>query len=141
MTPREAADRLYDRVMRLAASGDSAQARSFLPMAVAAYQQVPDVDADVRYHLGVLGLMAGDPVSSRAQADSILTADPNHLFGLHTAAAAEQARGNDAAARELFQRFLDVYEQEVATGRPEYVAHEPALTSMRQEASRAVDSL
>jgi hypothetical protein len=141
MTPREAADRLYDRVMRLASSGDSAQARGFLPMALAAYQQVPEVDADVRYHLGVLSLLNDDPATTRAQADTILAAQPDHLFGLYNAAAAEQARGNAAEARRFFQRFLDVYDAEIAKALPEYTAHSEGLTSMRQEASRAVDSL
>ncbi|MBW3630570.1 MAG: hypothetical protein KY464_14905, partial [Gemmatimonadetes bacterium] len=141
MTPREAADRLYDRVMRLASAGDSAQARTFLPMALAAYQQVPEVDADVRYHVGVLALMGGDPATMRAQADTILSAEPNHLFGLYNAAEAEQTMGNTAAARQFYQRFLDAYDQEVATARTEYTAHENALTAMRQEASRAADSL
>jgi hypothetical protein len=141
MTPRERADRLYDRVMRLASAGDSAQARTFLPMALAAYQMVPEIDADARYHLGVLALMAGDAAGARAQADTLLAASPDHLFGLYNAAEAERLRGNEAAARQLLQRFLAVYDEEVAKGLPEYSDHAPALDAMRQEASRTVDSL
>lgn len=141
MTPRQRADALYDRIMREASAGDSARARSFLPMAFAAYQMVPELDADARYHIGALTLMGGDPASARAQADTILASTPDHLLGLYTAAEAEQAMGNGPAARQLFERFLGVYDQEIATARPEYADHAPALTAMRQEASRAVDSL
>ena len=140
MTPREQADRLYDRVMRLASAGDSAQARAFLPMALAAYAMVPDIDGDARYHLGLLHLLGGDPASARAQADTLLTASPDHLFGLHNAAEAERLMGNEAAARQLLQRFLLVYDQEVAKALPEYTGHEAALTAARQEASRLLDS-
>ena len=141
MTPREAADNLFDRVMREASAGDSARARFFLPMALASYGQVPELDLDARYHLGVLHLFARDAASARAQADTILATAPDHLFGLYNAAEAERLMGNEAAARQLLQRFLDVYDAEVAKGLPEYGSHAAALTAMRQEASRTVDSL
>lgn len=141
MTPRQAADRLFERVMRLVEGGDTAQARTFLPMALAAYDRVEEVDADARYHLAVLHLFGGDPAAARAQADSILAGTPTHLFGLYTAARAEQDLGNSAAAQALYQQFLDVYDAEVAAARSEYQAHEPAMPGMRQEAARMVDSL
>ncbi|HZG41826.1 MAG TPA: zinc ribbon domain-containing protein, partial [Longimicrobium sp.] len=81
MTPREAADRLFNRVLSAEASGDTAQARQFAPMAVQAYGQVPQ-DNDVRYHLSELFRVQGDAASVKAQADAILAADPKHLFGL-----------------------------------------------------------
>ena len=54
MTPRQAADRLFNRVMSSVAAGDSAQARTFLPMAIGAYARVQGLDLDGRYHLAVL---------------------------------------------------------------------------------------
>ncbi len=140
MTPREQADRLFDRVMRDASSGDSAQARAFLPMALAAYDRVDPLDADARYHLGVLELLGGDPAAARAQADTILTADPTHLFGLYVAAGAEQARGNRAEAQNLYQRLLDSYATETARNLPEYQAHQPALPGMRAAAQQFVSA-
>lgn len=143
MTPRQAADRLYERVMTSAEAGDSAQARQFLPMALQAYSMVPpqEVDADARYHLGVLHLFNGDAASARAQADTILSAAPTHLFGLYNAAQAERASGNVEAARGLYERFLAAYDAEVAKSLPEYQAHQPVLDVMRQDASRVVDTL
>ena len=134
MTPHQAAERLFNRVMRALSAGDTAQARTFVPMALAAYQRVPDLDIDARYHLGTLHLLAEDPTAARAEADTILTADPNHLFGLFVAAQAEQAQGDQAAARELYQRFLEVYPAEAQRGLAEYQAHQSALDGMRADA-------
>ncbi|HET7275023.1 MAG TPA: zinc ribbon domain-containing protein [Longimicrobiaceae bacterium] len=134
MTPREAADRLFNRVMRSVSAGDSAQARSFLPMALAAYGRVPNLDADGRYHLAVLHLVDRDASSARAEADTILASAPNHLFGLFSAAQAEAALGNPDAEREFYRRFLEVYDAEVARGLPGYTDHAQALPIMRQEA-------
>lgn len=138
MTPREAADRLFNRVMENVGRGDTAQARAFLPMAIAAYGRVEALDLDGRYHLGTLHLVGADPAAARAQADTILAAQPAHLFGLFIAAEAERARGNTAAARPLFQRFLDGYEAETAKDVPEYRDHAQSLPAMREEARKAV---
>jgi tetratricopeptide (TPR) repeat protein len=142
MTPREAADRLFERVVRLAEAGDTSQARGFLPMALAAYGQLPprEIDADARYHLAVLHLIGDEPQRARAQADTILASEPTHLFGLYNAGRAEQEMGNPEEARRFFQTLLEVYDREVALPRPEYEAHAQVLPIMRQEASRAVDS-
>src|SRR5690606_31998012 len=102
MSPRERADALFNRVMRNVSAGDTTQARFFLPMALAAYEDVPELNADGHYHMAVLHLTGGDPGAARARADSILEETPTHLFGLFTAAQAEQALGNVEAARELY---------------------------------------
>lgn len=138
MTPREAADRLFNRVMQNVSSGDSAQARQFLPMALMAYDRVPDLDLDGYYHVAVLQLVNADPQSARAAAETILSAEPDHLFGLFTAAQAEQAMGNQETARELYQRFLDRFDAQVDSDRPEYRDHAQVLPAMREEAESAV---
>jgi hypothetical protein len=138
MTPREAADRLFDRIMRTASQGDSAQARSFVSMALDAYGQVPDLDNDALYHIGVLHLLNGNAEEARASADRILSVEPNHLFGLFTAAQAAAQQGNRAESVSLFRRFLESYPVEVARDLPEYTAHSPAFPEMRAEAQAAV---
>lgn len=140
MTPRERADRLFDRVMRNLSQGDSTGARQFVPMALAAYDMAGQPDTDARYHIGALHMVAGDPAAARAQADTILASNPRHLFGLFTAAQAEQERGNTEEVRALYRRFLDAYDAEIARGLPEYQAHQPALPGMRAEAARVVGS-
>lgn len=139
MSPREQADALFNRVMQNVSAGDSTQARFFLPMAISAYGAVPELDADGHYHVAVLHLAGGDPAAARASADSILAIAPNHLFGLFTAAQAEQGLGNTAAARELYSRFSDSFDAEVALGRTEYSEHEAVMPMMREEARQALD--
>ncbi|HEY0017706.1 MAG TPA: zinc ribbon domain-containing protein [Longimicrobium sp.] len=140
MTPRERADRLFNRVMQGMATGDTAQLGFFTGMAIQAYGMVPERDADLHYHLGELHRISGNAPSARAQADSILAADPQHLFGLYGAARAEQLRNDTGAAKGLFQRFLDAYTAQVARNLPEYQEHAQGLPSMRSEAQQAVGS-
>jgi hypothetical protein len=138
MTPRERADNLFNRVMQNVSSGDSTQAKFFMPMALAAYEDVPELDADGHYHMAVLHLAAGDPAAARARADSILADAPDHLFGLFTAAQSEQAMGNTRAAQALYTRFNESFDAETALGRAEYGEHQAVMPMMRQEAREAV---
>ncbi|MBA2668751.1 MAG: zinc ribbon domain-containing protein, partial [Gemmatimonadetes bacterium] len=109
MTEREAADRLFNRVMQYVSDEDSVQARQFLPMALAAYQRVEDLDRDGHYHVAVLELVNENPSGARAHADTILAEEPDHLFGLATAAQAEMKMGNEGEGQAFFRRFLEVY--------------------------------
>lgn len=140
MTPRERADNLFNRVMQNVSSGDSTQAKFFMPMALAAYEDVPELDADGHYHMAVLHLAAGDPGAARLRADSILADAPDHLFGLFTAAQAEQAMGNTSAAQALYARFNESFDGEMALGRAEYGEHQAVIPMMREEAREAVGS-
>jgi RNA polymerase subunit RPABC4/transcription elongation factor Spt4 len=134
MSPREAADRLFNRVMQSVSDGDTAQARQFLPMALAAYQRAGELDRDGHYHVAVLELVNDNPQAARARADTILAGEPNHLFGLATAAQAEIAMGNGAAGEALYRRFLDVYDEESRRSLPEYTEHRPVIPALRAEA-------
>lgn len=138
MTPRERADRLFNRVMQNISAGDTTQARFFMPMALSAYADVPDLDSDGHYHVAVLNLAGGDPSAARARADSILAQVPTHLFGLFTAAQAEQALGNAEAARELYGRFQEAFAAESALARSEYTEHAAVMPLMQQEAAQMV---
>lgn len=138
MTPREAADRLFNRVMENVSRGDTAQARAFLPMAIGAYGRVETLDVDGRYHLASLHLIGGEAAAAAAQADSILAAEPNHLFGLFVRGQAAGQQGDAATARTAYRRFLAEFETETAKSRPEYRDHAQSLPAMRDEAQRAV---
>src|SRR3989454_391408 len=54
MSPEEQARRLFDRVVGLAERGAQDSVRFFLPMALGAYAQLPALDLDARYDIGVL---------------------------------------------------------------------------------------
>lgn len=138
MTPLERANSLFNRVMENVSSGDSAQVEFFLPMALAAYADVPDLDADGHYHIAVLHLADGNPRAARESADSILATADTHLFGLFTAAQAEAALGNSNAARDFYDRFMQAFEAESALARREYAEHSAVIPLMRAEAEEAL---
>jgi len=140
MTPEEAADRLFNRVMTAVANGDTAQAARFVPMAIAAYGRVENLDADGRYHLAALHMVNGDAASARAEADRLLAGNPTHLFGLFVAAQAADASGQREEAKAFFRRFDESYDAEVAKNLPEYGEHSQGLPEMREQARASAGS-
>jgi len=133
-SPREQADRLFNRVMQAQAQGDTAQVSFFLPMAVLAYRQAGDLDHDGLYHLSVLETASGDPASGRATAERILRDAPDHLLALAVAAQAAAALGDDAGARGYYERLLAAFETEAEKPVPEYSDHAQILPVYRSEA-------
>lgn len=138
-TPREQADRLFDRIMSAAAAGDTTEARRFTPMAIGAYAMAAPLDADGLYHLAAVHLVAGDPASARATAEQILARNENHLLGLAVAGEAAAQAGDSAASRDYYERLLAAYDQEIARGLPEYEAHSRSLPGFRAAAQRIAD--
>jgi len=136
MSPEERATRLFDRVMILAQAGKQDSVEFFLPMAIGAYDQLPALDSDARYHVGLLHLAGGDAAGALAQADTIQKAVPTHLFAYVLRAHAFQQRGNRQAERGAYTAFLKNEAAEMARKRPEYSDHENALTAFREEARR-----
>ncbi|MGQ0561815.1 MAG: hypothetical protein ACT443_08085 [Gemmatimonadota bacterium] len=138
-TPREQADRLFNRVMTEQANGDTARAQFFLPMAIQAYRMAADLDADGLYHLGLLQAIARDYAGARASAERMLAAAPNHLLGLAAAANASRAAGDTAAARAYYQRFLAAHATESKRDLPEYRDHGRAFPDLRAEADAFIN--
>jgi hypothetical protein len=135
-TPREQADRLFDRIMRARAAGDAAEALRFTPMAIQAYAMAAPLDEDGLYHLATVHIVAGDPASARSTADEILAGNADHLLGLAIAGEAAAAAGDSAAARTFYTRFLDAYDSELASGRQEYQDHSQVMPEYRATAQR-----
>lgn len=137
-SPREQADRLFNRIMNARASGDTAQGQFFMPMALQAYRGLPDIDDDGLYHLSMLETASGDPKAGRATAQRILDRNPNHLLALATAAEAEAALGNQAAARALWEKFLSALPAERGRQLQEYLDHEAIFPDYEAMARTAV---
>jgi tetratricopeptide (TPR) repeat protein len=137
-TPREQADRLFNRVMTEQAGGDTAQARFFVPMALQAYDMAGDLDPDGHYHVSLLHGVAGDHKAALASAEQVLATSPNHLLGLAAAANAARASGDNASARRYYQRFLNAFDAESKTSRQEYVDHGKILPDLKTEAEKFV---
>ena len=136
MSPEERANRLFNRVMTMAQAGNDDSVRFFLPMALGAYGQLPALDVDARYHIGLLQLAGGDAASALAQADTIQRAIPTHLFAYILRAHAYQQRGNRQGERRAYADFLSREAAELARNRPEYTDHREALTAFHAAASK-----
>ena len=140
MSPQERADRLFNRVMMLAEAGKSDSVQFFLPMALGAYAQLPSLDADAHYHMGLLQLAGGNVPAALAQADTIQRAVPNHLFIYILRAHTYQAQGNTAQEQRAYADFLRHEQAELALKRPEYDDHRESLTNFHSEALRQAQS-
>ena len=136
MTPDERANRLFNRVMTLAEAGKQDSVRFFLPMALGAYAQLPTLDPDARYHIGMLQMAGGDATAALAQADTIQRSSPTHLFIYVLRAHAYQQQGNTQLERRAYADFLRNEPAEIAKKRPEYTDHGDNLASFKAEAAR-----
>jgi hypothetical protein len=136
LSPRERADRLFDRVMRLSSEGKTDSVKFFAPMALSVYQSLGPLDADLRYDFGRVAEVAGAAEIARAQSDSILASDSTHLLGLVLGARAAQLRGDSAAARTFFRRLLAAEPSESAKKLPEYERHQGDILEALAEARR-----
>lgn len=134
MTPRQAADQLYDRIMRSASAGDSVGAAQFLPMAIQAYERAAPLDSDGLSHLSTLQRTSGDFATARQTAEQGLADDPTHLLLLYAAAEAAREAGEGDIARGHFQVIVDVYDSEMASGNQDYEFHPLQMPSIREEA-------
>jgi hypothetical protein len=125
MSPRQAADRLFERAMREDDGGDSERAKFFANMAVQAYSNVPaaEIDADAHFHLGLLQLLQENDDAARTEAETILSVRPDHLLGLALSARVARAAGDTAGEAAAYSRFLQVLDSERATGLAEYQMH------------------
>ena len=134
MTPREAADRLFNRVMIANESGNTAEALKFSPMALQAYDNLGTLDNDARYHVALIHMAAGDIKSARVQLDKLRQSVPNHLLGFMLEhQIAERSRNKDSAAR-AYKGFLAAYDAEIAKGRPEYQDHQGSIERFQKAA-------
>jgi hypothetical protein len=128
MTPRERFDRLYRRVMRAAEGGDTATTARFAPMAMLAYTQLDTVDAETRYRAAVLQLhVRGDTAAALRLADTLLAANPHHLFGFLIRGTVARMSGDARLLDRAYGGFLAAWEGELKAARPEYRDHRPML--------------
>lgn len=123
MTPREAADRLFNRIMTAEEQGDKQEVMRFLPMALQAYDGLEIMDADAHYHVGLIHAAAGDFDKVRKHAGILTQFAPGHLLGLILEYDAAEQSGDRNAAAKASAAFETAYASEVKTGKPEYDAH------------------
>lgn len=134
MTPRQAADRLFDRVMRAGEAGDTAQVVNFLPMAIAAYERARPLDSDGIFHLSVLQRTANQFEAALRTASTGLEEAPDHLLLLSAAAQAAAELGDTATAEEHYSHLLDVWDEERNSGLEDYQVHSALLPQIQNDA-------
>lgn len=125
MSPREAADRLFDRSMRELEAGDEEQAAQFANMGLQAYGQVPpgEMDMDAIFHIGMLHLAIGDATTAVGIADRILADEPSHALALVLAKRVALATNDPAAAEGFTERLRSAVDAGELDAKPEYAPH------------------
>ena len=136
LSPEERADRLFNRIMTEYEAGNSEFVQNMAPMALAAYQMLPQMDPLRRYDLGRIAEVTGALPVAQAQADTLLQANPNHLLGLALAARVADLQKDEARRAALARRLIDAAPAELEQGRPEYTAHSIDINIALTEARR-----
>lgn len=137
LSPKEQADRLFDRVMRESEAGEQDSVRIFAPMAIQAHQMLgAALDADGRLHLGLIYLAISEAAAARAQADTILRGAPAHLYGLVLRIRVAEAARDAAATQRALRAYAAAYASERAKNLPEYAQHANLLVETKDLADR-----
>jgi hypothetical protein len=129
MTPRQAADRLYERAMTELEGGDFERSAFFLDMGLQAYATVPpeEIDADAKFHMGLMQMHLGDSGAARASAEGILAEEPDHLLGLILSARVAELESDSASASEYRARLKAAVGTDGIPSRTEYDSHRPLI--------------
>jgi hypothetical protein len=135
LSPDERFNRLYQRIITAAQSGDQATVTQFMPMATAAFGMLDTVTVDARYHMAMLELHVGDMNAAQAQADTIRKGDPDHLFSYVIAAAVARWKKDDKARDAAYREFMKRYDAQIATKKPEYTEHQSMLDEVKRTAT------
>lgn len=138
MSPREAADRLFNRVMAASEGGNRAEALQFAPMALNAYGMVSNMDADAHFHVGLINLVTGDAEAVRHQIATLEQGAPDNLLGLYLGYELARQSGDQAGQDDALKRFGSAYDTEIARQRPEYEAHGNTIQRMKGLVESAV---
>lgn len=135
MSPREAADRLFNRVVMASEQGDMPEVLRFAPKALQAYEGLADLDADAHYHLGLIHASVGDFDAVREQVAILRQYAPSHLLGLILEHDAAEKSDDQQGAAMAAIAFEAAYTAEIMAGRPEYEAHGNTIKSFHEKAA------
>ena len=138
LSPQERADRLYNRVMLLASQGKIDSVQFFAPMALQAYIMLAPLNADQRYDMGRIGEVVGALPLAKAQADSILRENPNHLLGLILEARLATLAGDTTQLHSYERRLIAAQKAELAKKRDEYVRHQDDISNALSKARKSL---
>lgn len=134
MTLEEQGTILFNRVMTSNSNGDTADVEFFQPKALVIYEQLNPTDPDGLYHFALLYQVGEDFEAALAKAQEGLAEIPDYLLLLAVAGEASESLGDEAAARQHYGRFLEVYDTEMALLRPGYEHHQAIFPAYKEEA-------
>lgn len=140
MTPREAADRLFLRVMRAAASNDDVELQSFLPMALGAYALVDGLDSQGSFRVALLQRIGGLEREAFATLTAGLSENPSHLLLLGSAMEVAVSLGEEQDARQYATRLVDDFDAERDRALPEYEENVAVLENLKLRADELLTS-
>ena len=132
MTPREAADRLFNRVMAASERGDIDEVRRFAPMAVQAYELIENINLDGLFHLGLMNLVMENKKDVMSFAERIKNKIPNHLLALFLEYKVAALMQDASQKNKIGKIFLKSYPEEIKIDREEYVAHRISIEDLRR---------
>ncbi len=132
MSPREAADRLFNRVMAADERGDADEVAQFAPMALAAYERLESLDLDAIYHLGLIRTAEGNAEDAGAAVARLRSAAPQHLLASILEHRLALEAGDTAKAERALERFRTDYDDEIGIDRREYRDHGAQIDLFRQ---------
>jgi hypothetical protein len=138
LTPREQADRLFNLVMTAHEQGDVARMNQFTPMAINAYSALTTLDPDAHYHVGLISAITGNLDEARARADSMDALVPGHLLASMLRNSVAQMQGDEAASLAAHRAFLEHYDEQITTGRQEYIDHQRSIEPFKAQAEARV---
>jgi hypothetical protein len=138
LSPQERADRLYNRVMLLAGQGKTDSIQFFAPMALQAYLMLSPLNTGQRYDMGRIGEVAGALPLAKAQADTILRENPNHLLGLILEARLATLTGDTTRLHSYERKLIAAQKTELAKKRDEYVRHQDDITNAVSQARKSL---
>lgn len=138
LSPQERADRLYNRVMLLATQGKIDSVQFFAPMALQAYLMLTPLNVDQRYDMGRIGELVGALPLAKAQADTILRENPNHLLGLILEARLATLAGDTTQLHSYERRLIAAQKAELAKKRDEYVRHQDEISNALSKARKSL---
>jgi len=133
MSPREAADRLFNRVMIADEQGNDGEVEQFAPMAVAAYDQLESMDLDAIYHVGLIQAAAGNAAAAAGAIERLRAVVPNHLLATLLDYRLATDANDQTKAERAIERFKSHYEDEIQVDRREYREHRPQIDIFRKQ--------
>lgn len=137
MSPREAADRLFNRVMMADEQGNADEVQQFAPMAISAYEMLESLDTDALYHAALIQSAAGDLERARDYTEQLKAIVPEHLLAALLEHRLALQENDQEAALTAIERFNRHYDNEIAIDRPEYQHHRPSIDKFRSEVMKA----